>query len=108
MEKELRVLQSSLEPPPPEPSQTSDPELPGGLTTGEQTATPAGDVGKQEADHAMDPGRIGEAELAKSLDTEVGNTVGAANENSRESKSKQEKKKLTYRDSAHIPARTLD
>lgn len=86
---------------------------------------PAADVGKQEAGRGIneaddnihsevdgrmvDPERIGEAELAKSLDAEVGNTAGAANENSRESKTKQKKKKkLTYHDSAHVPTRILD
>jgi hypothetical protein len=102
--------------------QTSELNIPGGPTAGENTIPPTdSEVHEQEADlnqedsnahdeasePAVDPEQAGIAELANPTNVEANSLPVTAKKCSRESNPNDKKLILTYRDRTHTPARFL-
>lgn len=111
LESELQALQGNIEPPSPQPLQTSEQNTPGGATAGENTTASTvskvreleanpnqGDSNTHDKPHEpmVDPKEAGAAELAQLPNVEGNTLIVAAKELSREFSPNRKRFMLTY------------
>lgn len=123
MEIELQVLQGNVEPPSAPPLQTSEPNIPGGPTAGENMTPPtdSNNVHEQKADPnqedsnahneasvpVVDPEQADAADFANPTNAEANNLAVTANEHLGESSPNDKKLILMDRDRTYTPAKFL-